>query len=267
MTAARDRVSPPSAEWLTRAAVRAADAEWSLLLRAASRTLPVIGGIAVLLDSAPRSHHHNRLLCHGAVDAATVTAEAERVLAERPFRRAMLRGDAVAALPGLVARGGESEALLIMAAKPREQPDVGAALVATASQIRAFQDATWRAALPESDEETIRQLTERYEAEESVVAIARLAVRQGDEVVGAALLKVEGATAMFDALEVSPASRGRGLGDDLLALAFQTSFERGCDLLVLSALADDWPAGWYTRRGFGVVDRQYDCAWEPGSTV
>jgi hypothetical protein len=27
----------------------------------------------------------------------------------------------------------------------------------------------------------------------------------------------------------------------------------GCDLVVLEAVADDWPRNWYARRGFEVV--------------
>jgi ribosomal protein S18 acetylase RimI-like enzyme len=254
---------PVDGDWLAAVRARAAAVESSLLLRVATRVVPVVGGSAVLLDSAPHSQHHNRLILDGPVDAETIVAEADRTLSERPFRRALLSGAAGAAAPGLAARGWEQATLLLMAARPRRMA-TGPAREATAAGVRPFRDACWREQLPDAADDVIAQLSTRYEAEAGVVDVRHLAVCEGGEVVAAALLKIDRPTANLDALETSPAHRGRGYGDALLALAFDLSAREGCDLLALSADADDWPQAWYARRGFAVVDRQIDAAGSTG---
>jgi GNAT superfamily N-acetyltransferase len=48
-------------------------------------------------------------------------------------------------------------------------------------------------------------------------------------------------------------SRRRSYGDAVLARALQLAEKAGCDLVVLEAVADDWPRHWYGRRGFVAV--------------
>ncbi|TAK71278.1 MAG: N-acetyltransferase [Actinomycetota bacterium] len=71
----------------------------------------------------------------------------------------------------------------------------------------------------------------------------------GDVVAAADLLGRNG-VAELDAVAVDRHWRGRGLGDALLTAALQRAQDAGYRDVLLLALADDWPAAWYLRRGF-----------------
>ena len=102
------------------------------------------------------------------------------------------------------------------------------------------------------------QLTDRLLLEERVVDLRALALRFDGEVLASAVLRVDGATAELDGVEVVPAHRGRGHGDALLADARAIAAGAGCDLVTLTADADDHPRSWYRRRGFAEVNRLWE---------
>ena len=58
-----------------------------------------------------------------------------------------------------------------------------------------------------------------------------LAVRDGGDVVAAAVLKIDGATAGLDAVGTDPAHRGRGHGDALVTEALALAAAAGCDVV------------------------------------
>ena len=80
--------------------------------------------------------------------------------------------------------------------------------------------------------------------------MADVVVREEGRVVAAGQLRVDGATAAVDSVLTDSAARGRGHADAVLARCLSLAAERGCDLVVLEAAADDWPRHWYARRGF-----------------
>jgi GNAT superfamily N-acetyltransferase len=86
-----------------------------------------------------------------------------------------------------------------------------------------------------------------------VVAVTDLAVREQGRVVAAGQLWMDGGTAAVDSVLTDPGFRGRGHADAILARALTLAADAGCDLVVLEAVADDWPRNWYARRGFAVV--------------
>ncbi|MDT7706721.1 MAG: hypothetical protein QOG20_2328 [Pseudonocardiales bacterium] len=234
--------------------------EFSLLRRVATTEEPVRGGVAVLTAPVSRSHQHNQLLLDGHTDVAALVADADRVLggAGLPHRRALLSGEHLApvasALAGL---GWEVEELIGMAAPP---PAVGPASSGAAGRIdietaRPFWDAMWRRELRGVDDVTVAQLTDRHLLEDEVVDLRCLAVCEEGEVVAACLLKVDGATAVVDAVDTAPGHQRRGHGNALLAEAFAQAGAAGCDLVTLQADVADWPRDWYARRGFRAVAR------------
>ena len=117
-------------------------------------------------------------------------------------------------------------------------------------------DAQWRR--DGVDEAVLAQLTDRLLLEGRVLDLRALAVRVDGEVVASAVLRIDGATAELDAVEVGPAHRGRGHGDTLLADARAIAAESGCDLVTLTADADDRPRSWYGRRGLAEVNRLWE---------
>lgn len=234
----------------------------SLLRRAASAEVPVAGGVAVLTHAVPESRQHNQLLIDGPVEVRELAAEADRVLggAGLGHRTALLTGAHLTdTATGLAALGWAVEPLVGMAAPAGGVPDSRVEQVDLPA-MRPLWDAAWRRDLPGIDDRTVAQLTDRYRAEEPVVDLRLLAVRDGGAVVAGCLLKIDGGTALLDAVGTSAAHRGRGHGDALVAGALATAGEAGCDLVVLDAATGDWPRHWYARRGFAEVAT----AWSVG---
>jgi uncharacterized protein (DUF952 family)/ribosomal protein S18 acetylase RimI-like enzyme len=229
----------------------------SLLRRAATQELPVAGGVAVLTGPVPCSRQHNQLLVDGDVEAATVAAEADRTLGGLAHRMALLASAPLAA--GMAALGWEVEELTVMAA-PAGGTSGGPVRQVDIEDARPFWDASWRRAVPGIDPATLAQLTDRYALEREVVDLRCLAAFTGSELAAACLLKIDGATAVVDAVETAPEHRGRGHGNALLAEARAMAAAAGCDLVTLEAAAADWPRHWYARHGFTEVGRAWSAA-------
>lgn len=229
----------------------------SLLRRVATSEVPVTGGVAVLTGPVPLSHQHNQLLIDGEVDAATLAAEADRVLggAGLSHRRALLSGGHLApTVAGLEALGWEIEVLTVMAARPGgpTNPFVGQTDI---EDMRPFWSESWCRAIPGIDGDTLQQLNDRYELEDEEAVDTRLLSVRNDlgDVIAGCVLKIDGATAMIDAVETLPDHRGRGHGNALVAQALALAGRAGCDLVTLEADAADWPRHWYARHGFTEV--------------
>ncbi|MFD2090664.1 GNAT family N-acetyltransferase [Blastococcus deserti] len=81
-----------------------------------------------------------------------------------------------------------------------------------------------------------------------------LATDVGERVVGGIggffLPAPHAAVARLQEVDVFPEYRGAGLGDALLEAARRRLAHDGARSLVVAADEDDWPLGWYRRRGF-----------------
>lgn len=251
------------------AANRLLTLEPSVLRRAATAERPVTGGVAVLTEPFPASYQHNQLLVDGPTDAATITAEADRVLGEAGLahRKVRLIGDGPAALGAdLATLGWTVEPLIGMAAPvAAPEPEPGRAWAEEVERLRltVLWRANWRRDQPGASDDDVDQLIRRYEREEPVCDLRYLAVFAGHRPVAACLVKLDGATALIDAVGTDPEHRGRGHGDTLLRTAHAIAAAAGCDLMVLDALEADWPRGWYARRGFAEVARVIDATLAP----
>ncbi len=233
----------------------------SLLRRVATSEVPVTGGVAVLTDPVPKSHQHNQLLIDGEVDAATLADDADRVLGDAGLahRKALLTGEhLVPTVTGLRALGWEVEELTVMAARPGGplNPFVGQTDI---EDMQPFWGETWCRLIPGIDDETLRQLNDRYELEDEEAVDTRLLSVRDDlgDVIAGCVLKIDGATAMIDAVETLPDHRGRGHGNALVAQALALAGRAGCDLATLEADAAEWPRHWYGRHGFTEVARTW----------
>lgn len=231
----------------TDAAGRRTAFEPSLIRRTATTEVAVTGGVAVRTDPVPASHKHNRLLIDGDTDAAAVLADAART----GLTRATLSGDHGSTAAGLAGAGWRVQELVGMAGPAGGAR--GRTEVVDVEALRPVWDAEWRR--HGADDAEIAQLTDRLLLEERVVDLRALALHEDGEVVASAVLRIDGATAELDGLEVVPGHRRRGHGDALLADARAIAGEAGCDLVVLTAAADGHPRDWYARRGFTELDR------------
>ena len=163
----------------------------------------------------------------------------------------------------LARRGWETEELLLMARGSDPLPGGERAQVVDEREVHDLWDRSWRADLPEAGpqlDRVVAQLIGRERLNDRALAVHHVVVREGADVVAAAQMRVDGATAAVESVMTDPAARGRGHGDAVLARSLALAAEAGCDLVVLEAAADDWPRDWYARRGFRVVGSTWDVA-------
>ncbi|MGY1703911.1 GNAT family N-acetyltransferase [Geodermatophilus sp. SYSU D00697] len=73
--------------------------------------------------------------------------------------------------------------------------------------------------------------------------------------IGALRLPSDVRTARLQEVDVFPGHRGAGSGDGLLEAVRRRLAGEGVATLVVAADEDDWPLGWYRRRGFRPVAR------------
>jgi uncharacterized protein (DUF952 family)/GNAT superfamily N-acetyltransferase len=243
------------------AAGRQAAFEPSFLRRTATREIPVTGGVAVRTDPVPASHRHNQLLIDGATDAATVAADADRTL--DGHHAVTLTGDHHAPTAAALAAAGWQVQEIVGMAGPAGGAR-GRTEVVDVEALRPVWDAEWQR--HGVDDAVRTQLTDRLLREQRVLDLRGLALRVDGEVVASAVLRIDGATAELDGVEVVPGHRGSGHGDALLADARAIAAGAGCDLVTLTAAADDHPRAWYGRRGFAEVNRQWNAHRTAGRT-
>lgn len=118
--------------------------------------------------------------------------------------------------------------------------------------------------MPGIDEDSVRQLVERRlddRAGETLSWVVRdldATHRVCGDLVASTDLCLRGWTGEIDAVATRTAFRGKGYAAALLKAAIEAATSRRCTHVVLSALTDDWPRAWYSRRGFVEVGT----AWE-----
>ena len=244
---------------------RAVALSTSVPVRRAVGVGDVPGGVAVLDPDVPASHDNNRLVLTAPVDAATVAATAEEVggNAGWPHRAAVLTWPGAGQVAAELARQGwEAEEVVLMGRSPAPPPVAATDRVdvVAPTEVHEFWDRSWRRDLDVPGERldaVVEQLVRRERFNDLVVAVTDLVVRDAGRVVAAAQLRVDGATAAVESVLTDPGHRGRGHGDALLSRALELAADAGCDLVVLEAVADDWPRHWYARRGFDDLGRTW----------
>ncbi len=232
----------------------------ALAQRRAAAVVQVAGGIAVLDPRFPSSYDHNTLWIEGPCEAATVVAEAERVLGGARLRHRQAVLDDPATATALTSRGWHVQELrqMVHAGPPVAKGSIDVIPVAHEIVSRLW-GRSWRRDLPDVDDDTVRQLTGRELLDDVVLRIVNLAVLDGHgEPIASAQLRIDGATAAIEAVMTDPAHRGAGLAQALVRDAVTQAQGAGCDVVFLSAAADDWPYHWYARLGFTDVGTRFE---------
>lgn len=237
----------------------------ALAQRRAAAVVPVRGGVAVLEPRFPASYEHNALWIDGPADAATVAAEAARVLggARLARRRAVLHDPETAR--ALVDQGWGVQELRLMVwdgtLTASRSPDVVPVTHATISRL---WERSWQRDLPDLDAQARRQLIDREPLADVVLRLLNLAVLDGHgEPIASAQLRIDGATAAIEAVLTEPAHQRAGRARALVLHAVAQAQEAGCDAVFLTAAADDWPRHWYARLGFTDIGTRYEATQAP----
>jgi uncharacterized protein (DUF952 family)/GNAT superfamily N-acetyltransferase len=235
----------------------------ALAQRRGAAVLPVNGGVAVLDPRFPLSHEHNALWMDARSDAATVAAEADRVLggADLCHRRAVFDDPATAT--ALASQGWhilELRLLLYGSAQPATKVPPGSITVVpvTHEVVSMLWQRSWRRDQPGFADDVVRQLVDCEALADAVLRVVNLAVldRHG-EPIAATQLRIDGATAAIEAVMTEPAHRRAGFARALVLDALARARTAGCDAIFLTAVARGWPHRWYTRLGFTDVGSRF----------
>jgi uncharacterized protein (DUF952 family)/GNAT superfamily N-acetyltransferase len=227
---------------------RATAFERSVAERRAAVVMPVDGGVACLDPRVPASHEHNALWITGDPHAATIVAEADRVLAGFAHRRV------VTYRPPPTDLGWDVEELRLQVldpAAPDPRVPAGRVVAVTQEVMAGLWAPSWRRDHPGIDDAAVDDLVRRESFANAHVRVVDLAVLGDDGVpVAGTQLRTDGATAAIEAVMTAPSARARGHGRALVGDAIRRARSAGCDVIWLLCLADDWPRRWYERMGF-----------------
>ena len=236
----------------------------ALAQRRGAAVLLVNGGVAVLDPRYPASHEHNTLWMDAGSDAATVAAEADRVLggANLPHRRAVFDDPATATT--LASQGWHilELRLLLYGGAPQPATEVAPGSIAvvpvTHEVVSKLWQRSWRRDQPSLDDDAVRQLVDCEALADAVLRVVNLAVLDGcGEPIAATQLRIDGATAAIEAVMTEPAHWRAGLARALVLNALARARTSGCDAVFLTAVAGGWPHRWYTRLGFTDVGSRF----------
>jgi GNAT superfamily N-acetyltransferase len=216
----------------------------------------------------PNSFVHNGIVVRDDPGAAQLMAWADDVLggAGLSHRYVVARCDlAPSTLDSLRESGYEPEACLVMgratALGPLPRPDGVSVEQVDAAAAGEFEERMWRTEwLPGIADDEVRDLVERRSANDRGGPFLSFVVRDGDEVAASADLAVRGDAAEIDGVATLPSHRGRGYADALVAACLDAAAEAGCSVVYLEALVEDWPRGWYGRRGFTELGPSWNAA-------
>ena len=225
--------------------------------RIAARAEPFARGVAVFTPAHPTKWDLNLLIVDdpAGVTAEELIAEAERLQAPAGLRHRKVElldgGDAL--VDGFKAAGWTSDRLVVM--------------LLQAADVRGAAPAPVR----EVGFEPIRGLMEQWYGEMMSAAEARdlgdadadtapasggrffLVERDGDPAACCVLLGTDGIGQVEEVYTAKP-HRGHGLASAVIRAAIAASRERGDDLVMILADAEDWPQRLYERLGFETID-------------
>ena len=230
----------------------------ALFERSTSRAEPFAHGVAFFTPAHPTKWDLNLLVVEDAtgVSAEALIAEAERLQGPAGLRHRKIEvqsgGDALA--EGLTAAGWSAERIVVMLLRPG-----------------ADQRGEAPAAVREVEFAAVRGLMEQWYGESMSAAEARdladadadtartgaryfLCERDGEPAACCMLLASDDSVGQVEEVYTAKPHRGAGLASAVVRAAIAAAQERGDDLIMIMADADDWPQRLYERLGFRTVD-------------
>lgn len=228
---------------------RARTFEPSLVQRRAPAARSFAGGFSVRDPRVAASQEHNCLWLTGSPTSEEVRAAASEHLVGLDHQRVVLDGP----LPDDLGWSVDEERIMVLdlSREAADTPPAGGEVstVTTETMARLWRP-QWRAVLPEAADTDIDDLVNREPLADVHVKVIDLAVLDGADPVSSAQLRIDGATAALEAVMTREDHRGQGLAGTVVQAAVARARAAGCDVLWLSAAADEWPREWYARLGF-----------------
>jgi GNAT superfamily N-acetyltransferase len=222
-----------------------------------ARAEPFAHGVAVFTPAHPTKWDLNLLVVDDAtgVTAEKLIAEAERLQAPAGLRHRKLQvlrgGDGL--VDGFVAAGWTSERVVVMVLHGADVRGDARAEVREVGfePVRGLMEQWYGETMSGAE---ARDLAES-DADTAGVAGARffLAEHDGEAAACSQLLGADG-IGQVEQVFTARAHRGHGLASAVVRAAIAASRERGDDLVMIMADAEDWPQRLYERLGFVIVD-------------
>jgi GNAT superfamily N-acetyltransferase len=235
--------------------------------RIGTRTEPFAHGTAVFTPEHPTKWDANLLIVDDAagVSAEELLAEAERLQAPAGLRHRKIQvlsggGDLA---NGFTAAGWIVETLVVMAlhgADARGETPPAEVRETGFDAVRPLMEAWYRESMGAAE---ARDLGDA-DADSAVRSGARyfLCERDGEPAASCELLG-RGGIGQVESVYTAAAHRGHGLASVVVRAAIAAALERGDDLVMILADADDWPQRLYERLGFETVDTYLNFTRKP----
>lgn len=232
--------------------------------RSSTRRIEASAGTLLLNDDYPFSHAHNMLRVEGPqpeLSAQALDEEARRLLRDEAGRKhlqVLIEDEAAAArlTPVMKQLGWGATPLVYMALSGEPSIAISAhAEIAEWNAVRPLVQRDFRGDPQTSDEEVVRQLTERREATARATNLRHVAAPAGGPYASHADLYSDGRTLQIESVMTVTEARNQGLARAVVLEGVRLAREEGHDLVFLVAEEDDWPKALYQRLGFEIVGR------------
>jgi ribosomal protein S18 acetylase RimI-like enzyme len=247
---------------------RAAAFEEAMRDAAVERTVPFRFGTALFNDTLPVVWSLNCVRVEVAeVRPEALVEEVNRLQEGLPHRRMVVMDEALGReIEEPLREGGwKTDAFLFMV--PRKEPEEPARDVQVQEvahrDLAPLRRRILQEWLVESDDETVRQVTEMDRLYSEIGRARHFAVLSGGEVVSSTTLFSDGHTAQIEDVATLPEHRGQGYARALVLHALAQARAGGHDFVFLVADARDWPKELYRRLGFEAVGEKYDYLLPP----
>ena len=241
----------------------------ALFERSTSRAEPFAHGVAFFTPAHPTKWDLNLLVVEDAtgVSAEALIAEAEQLQGPASLRHRKIEvqsgGDALA--DGFTAAGWSAERVVVMRLRPgADQRGEAPAPVREVAfpAVRGLMEQWYGEAMSAAE---ARELADA-DADTALTSGTRcfLAERDGEPAACCLLLASDHAVGQVEEVYTAKQHRGRGLASAVVRAAIAAAQERGDELIMIMADADDWPQRLYERLGFATVDEYRSFTRKPG---
>jgi ribosomal protein S18 acetylase RimI-like enzyme len=240
----------------------------ALLERSTARAEPFAHGVAYFTPAHPTKWDLNLLVVE---DASGTSAEDLIAAAERLQAPAALRHRKIEILTGgepfvdaFKAAGWSAERLILMLLRPgRDERGEAHAEVREVDYpaVRGLMEQWYGEAMSAAE---ARDLADA-DADTALTSGARFFLTERDGAAAACCMLLPGdGVGQIEEVYTAKRFRGQGLASAVVRVAIAAAQERGDELIMIMADADDWPQRLYERLGFETVDEFRTFTRKPG---
>ena len=231
-----------------------------------TRSEPFAHGLAAFTPEHPTKWDLNLLVVDDAagVTAEELIAEAERLQAPAGLRHRKVDvlhgGDELA--DGFAAAGWTADEVVVMALRGNDVRGAAEAEVRETGYegVRGLMEAWYRETMSASEARDLADAD--ADTAQAISARFFLTERDGEPAACCHLLGA-GGVGQVEGVYTAAAHRGHALASAVVRTAIAAAHERGDDLVMIIAEADDWPQKLYERLGFETVDRSRSFTLKP----